>query len=106
MKFFTIGIVLILIFTLTGIWQHEMVHVMINEKAGVESEFRFALKDGFVPAVGIARLNAPTKEISEYDQLHIQNEIINYNLFTPLIGLMIIMVLGFAHIGEKVSKNE
>jgi hypothetical protein len=101
MNFFAVGIALVLIFTLIGVWQHEMVHTMINEKAGVKSEFRVGLKDGYIPAVGIARLNTPTKEISNYDSLHLQNEIVNYNLFTPLIGIMILMVLGFAYMGEK-----
>jgi hypothetical protein len=64
------------------------------------------LKDGYLPAVGVQRLNASTKEISQYDALHLQNEIINYNLSTPLIGIIIMLFLGFFYIGEKVNKND
>ncbi len=102
-NFFILGIFLILGFAMLGVWQHELVHTMINEKAGVESELRFALYDGYIPAVGVARLNAPTKEINNYDALHLQNEIVNYNLFAPLVGIMVLLLLGFAHVGERIG---
>ena len=86
-----------------SVFQHKLVHSQINAKAGVESELKFGLYDGWIPAIGIQRLNAPTKEISNYDSLYLQNEIINYNLLPSLIGIMIIMLIGFFYIGEKIE---
>ena len=88
------------------IFQHELVHTMINNRAGVESEIKFALYDGWIPAVGVQRLNAPTKEISNYDALHLQNEIINYNLLPGLFGIMAILLLGFFYVGEKIGDKK
>jgi hypothetical protein len=88
------------------VWQHEQVHVVINDYAGIESEPVLALKDGYIPAVGIKQTTQPTKEIKEHQKLHIQNEIINYNLTTPLFGIMAILIGGFLYLGEKVSKND
>ena len=86
-----------------SIFQHELVHSQINAKAGVESELKFGLYDGWIPAIDIQRLNAPTKEISNYDALHLQNEIINYNLFPSLIGITMAILIGFFYIGEKIE---
>ena len=79
--FFVFGIVLVVSMLGLSVFQHELVHSQINAKAGVESELKFVMYDGWIPAIGVQRLNAPTKEISNYDSLHLQNEIINYNLF-------------------------
>ena len=96
-----------LMFSVLGIsvFQHELVHVTINQKAGAESEMKVFLKDGYLPAVATIPLNEPTKEITEIEKLHLQNEIINYNLSTPLIGIIMMLFLGFLYIGEKVSKE-
>jgi hypothetical protein len=99
--FFVFGIMLVVSMLGLSVFQHELVHSQINAKAGVESELKFVLYDGWLPAVGVQRLNAPTKEISNYDALHLQNEIINYNLFPSLIGIMAIMLLGFVYIGDR-----
>jgi len=104
--FFVFGIVLVVSMLGLSVYQHELVHSMVNEKAGVESELKFALYDGWLPAVGVQRLNVPTKEISNYDSLHLQNEIINYNLLPSLIGIMSIMLLGFVYIGEKIGDKK
>ena len=107
--FFVFGIVLVVSMLGLSVFQHELVHSQINEKAGVESELKFALYDGWMPAIGVQRLNQPTKEISNYDTLHLQNEIINYNLLPSLIGITMAILIGFFYIGEKiegVKKNE
>ena len=104
--FFVFGsLVLVSMLGLT-IFQHELVHTMINNRAGVESEIKFALYDGWIPAVGVQRLNAPTKEISNYDALHLQNEIVNYNLLPSLFGIMAILLLGFFYVGEKIGDKK
>jgi hypothetical protein len=64
------------------------------------------LYDGWLPAVGVQRLNTPTKEISNYDALHLQNEIINYNLLPSLIGIMAILLLGFVYIGDRLGDKK
>ena len=102
-KFILIGFGILIAVLSLSIFQHELIHSMVNEKAGVESELVFIAYDGWLPAMGIQRLNAPTKEISNYDALQLQNEIINYNLFPSLIGIMVIMLLGFVYVGEKMG---
>ena len=104
--FFVFGIVLVVSMLGLSVFQHELVHSQINEKAGVESELKLALYDGWIPAIGVQRLNAPTKEISNYDALHLQNEIINYNLFPSLIGIMVIMLIGFVYIGDRLGDKK
>ena len=103
--FSVLGFILIVSMLVLSIYQHEQVHVQINSKAGVESELRFALYEGYIPAVGVQRMNTPTKEISNYDALHLQNEIVNYNLLPSLIGIMGILLLGFLFIGERIGEN-
>jgi hypothetical protein len=102
-NFLIFGIFAIFLFSLSGMWQHEMIHTQINQTANVESKIVFSLKDDYIPAIGVARLNQPTKEITTYEALHIQNEIINYNLFTPLIGIMFMIFAGFVYMGEKIG---
>ena len=104
--FFVFGIMLVVSMLGLSVFQHELVHTQINEKAGVESELKFALYDGWLPAVGVQRLNTPTKEISNYDALHLQNEIINYNLLPSLMGIMAILLLGFVYVGEKIGDKK
>lgn len=104
--FFLVGFGILVVILGLSVFQHELVHTQINSKVGVESELRFGLYDGWLPAVGVQRLNTPTKEISNYDSLHLQNEIINYNLLPSLIGIMAIMLLGFVYVGEKVSDKK
>lgn len=104
--FFLVGFGILIIVLGLSVFQHELVHTQINSKAGVESELRFGLYDGWLPAVGVQRLNTPTKEISNYDSLHLQNEIVNYNLLPSLIGIMAIMLLGFVYVGEKIGEKK
>lgn len=101
--FFLVGFGILVVILGLSVFQHELVHTIINSKAGVESELRFGLYDGWLPAVGVQRLNTPTKEISNYNSLHLQNEIINYNLLPSLIGIMAMLLFGFLYIGEKIG---
>ena len=104
--FFIIGGILLFSICFISMWQHEQVHSIINNKAGVESEMIFTMYEGYVPDVGVQQLTGQTREIREVDKYHIQNEIINYNLFTPLIGIMIMLFLGFFYIGEKIGDRK
>lgn len=104
--FFVFGIMLVVSMLGLSVFQHELVHSQINERAGVESELKFVLYDGWLPAVGVQRLNTPIKEISNYDALHLQNEIINYNLLPSLMGIMAILLLGFVYVGEKIGDKK
>lgn len=107
--FFLVGFGILVVILGLSVFQHELVHTQINSKVGVESELRFGLYDGWLPAIGVQRTGLPEKEISNYDSLHLQNEIINYNLLPSLIGIMAMLLFGFLYIGEKigsVKRNE
>jgi len=99
------GLIFVLGIMIFSIWQHEQVHLKINEYAGIKSETIFELKGG-LPVVGVIKTSEPTREIKTFEALHLQNEIINYNLTTPLLGIMVLMFGGFLYIGEKVNKHE
>jgi len=100
-NFFLIGFLILFSFMIMNVWMHEQVHVAINHHAGIDSEISVQLYQDWLPTLAVSKLNTPTKEIDIVNQLHLQNEIVNYNLVTPLFGIMFILILGFGYLGDK-----
>jgi hypothetical protein len=103
--FFATFFCLVLVLGIGTTYFHEMVHVITNDSVGIESETKFALYDGWLPAVGIQRIGLAKRDLNNYEVIHLQNEIINYNITPMLFGLMITMFLGFVYVGEKVQRK-
>ena len=101
--FFVTGMIVIVFIFGFSVFMHEQVHLINNDRVGVQSELKLALYDGWMPAVGVQRTGLPEREISNYEMVHLQNEIINYNLLPSLIGIMAMLLFGFLYIGEKIG---
>lgn len=105
-KFLIISLIIVLFFIFMSTWGHEFVHVLNNNSVGVESRIVFALYDGWIPTVGIQRIGFPKREISNFEMIHLQNEIIGYNLIPMLIGICIILIFGFVYLVEILKNNK
>lgn len=102
-KFIYFGILIIFTCVSLSIYQHELNHIFINEKVGIDSKLIFGFKD-YIPAVGVQRLGEAQNKLSNLELAHSFNESINYNLTPLLIGIMLIIFLGFIHIVENIKE--
>ena len=94
-QFIIISGVILLVFSIGGIYMHELAHQQFFRQAGISSHLKISgTKVLTVPE------NTATKELSNLDLAHAFNEAVAYNV-TP-IGLMLglIMITGFIYIGE------
>jgi len=89
-----------------SLYQHEIAHVMINSKAGINSHVDFFAYNG-MPAIATIRDTDQTKDLSNLELAHSFNESIGYNLTPLLAGIMGILIIGFMAILNKMEvKNK
>jgi len=99
-SFFVFGVLLMLLCFGLGVYQHEMVHVINNSKAGMQSYF-------VVNALGVATVNDQNfqRDLTNLELAQSFNESVSYNLWAPLFGIMAMVFLGFIFIGTKKELN-
>jgi len=88
-----------------SLYQHELVHVAVNNKVGFDSRIEFMVHDN-MPVLATIREGTQTKELSNLELAHSFNESISYNLTPLLTGIMGILVIGFMAILNKMEVNK
>jgi hypothetical protein len=102
---FTITAILILFSSLgVSIYQHELVHVTIDNKVGITSHIEYYPLNG-IPALATIRDTTQTRELTNLELAHSFNESIAYNLTPLLAGIMAILILGFILIANQLKQN-
>lgn len=102
-SFFVFGFILLVGLFIGTIVYHESVHVMANDKVGFDSEFKVMLWKGVVPAVAIQSSGEFEKDLTNYEMIQLQNEVVNYNVIPVLFGIMMVLIMGFSEVLKRMD---
>lgn len=99
--FFIIGLVLLIALFGITTFSHEQVHVLANERVGLDSKPVVTLYEGWLPAVGIEYSGLIERDLTNYDLIQLQNEVVNYNVTPVLFGIMMVLIMGFSEVLKR-----
>lgn len=102
-KLFVFGLIIIISCYALSTYQHEQVHVLNNTAVGYGSEIKLNMDQNNF-AIGTYKTGEFKRDLTNYELAQNYNEAINYNLTPLLMGIMLIIFLGFIDISTKLGE--